>query len=309
MWFNQFLLFNFSSEKQENLTEILEDSALKPCPPHARFLYGWLPVTTDCYARELAGTTLICMGKEERILPRSVILRELEERVANKEAELQSRLTRSERSQMAEEIEFELLPKAFCLQKRTLAILDTMENRLMINTSSQTQAMQFTALLRKSVPNLHLEPLKFPENLPYRFAEWINNPSSLPPAFDLASDCMLFSPDNEKKRVNCKGYELPADEVLSLLKQGLLPSEVSLQWNERIQFTLTHEFTIKRIKCLDYLVEEFNNVHHLEDEAQQFDASLMILTHELRSLVNALLDGLSNTKPISNPKQDEIRTN
>jgi recombination associated protein RdgC len=291
MWFSSAKITEYKFDKAVDIEPSLAEASLKPCPPHARFIYGWLPVSEGCYAQEVAGVTLICMGKEERILPRSVINRELEERVEAEEARLQRDLKRSEKKQMAEEIEFELLPKAFCLQKRTFAILDSVSNHLIINTSSQTQAEQFTSFLRKSIPDIHIEPLQYGENLAARFSEWITHPSSIPASFQLASDCLLFSPDNEKKKFSCKGYELPADEVLSLLTQGLSTAEISVQWNERIQLTLTQDFTLKRIKCLDYLVEEFSDLKQ-EEEDQQRDAALVLLAGELRSMINDLLKHL-----------------
>lgn len=295
MWFNNVLLFRYEFDKPVDIGALLAEEALKPCPPHARFIYGWLPVYDDCFAQEVAGATLVCMGKEERILPRSVINREMEERVSAQEAQLLRQLKRSEKSQMAEEIEFELLPKAFCLQKRSQALFDTKSNHLIINTSSQSQAEQFTSLLRKTLPGLRIEPIAYSDHLAAKFSEWITTPASIPPSFQLGSDCLLFSPDDEKKRFNCKGYELPADEVLSLLSQGLKPSEISVQWDERVQFTITQEFGLKRIKCLDVLVDAFNDLKELDEEAQERDAALTMLVGELRAIITALSKYFDNS--------------
>ena len=58
-------------------------------------------------------------------------------------------------------------------------------------------------------------------------------------------------------------------------------AEVSLIWKERIQFTLTHEFVLKRLKSLDYLVDDFNDIKGLEEEFQRQDAALTLLSGEL----------------------------
>lgn len=296
MWFNNALIFHYELDETTDLATSLADEKMKPCPPHARFIYGWLPAFADELVQEIAGCSLICMGKEERILPRGVINRMLAERVQTLETQQGRTVKRAEKAQLAEDLEFELLPKSFCLQKRLPALLDSVSKRLIINTASNTQASQLTSLIRKSVPGIRIEPLQLADNLAMRFAEWISNPASLPSAFQLASDCLLFSLDDEKKRFTCKGYELPAEEVLTLLSQGLAAAEVSLIWNERIQFTLTHDLTFKRMKCLDYLVDEFNDVRQLEEEYQQQDAALTLLSGELRSLVDDLLAGLAEIK-------------
>ncbi|MDI9819303.1 MULTISPECIES: recombination-associated protein RdgC [unclassified Legionella] len=295
MWFNNALIYHYELKETVDIATSLSEDVLKPCPPHARFIYGWLPAFADELVQEVAGCSLICLGKEERILPRGVIKRLLAERIQLLEAQQQRTVKRAEKAQIAEDLEFELLPKSFCVQKQLFALLDTASHRLIINSSSNNQASQLTSLLRKSIPGIQIEPLPFHENLALRFAEWITDPSTLPASFQLASDCLLFSLDDEKKRVNCKGYELPAEEILTLLSQGLAAAEISLIWNERIQFTLTHDFVFKRLKSLEYLVDEFNEIHELEEEYQQQDAALTLLSGELRALTNDLLTGLNAT--------------
>ncbi len=289
MWFNNALIYQFELDDASVLEASLAENILKPCPPHARFIYGWSPVFSDELVQEVAGTSLICMGKEERLLPRGVVNKMLAERVQALENQHGRMVKRAEKAQMAEDIEFELLPKSFCIQKRLLAILDAASKRIIINASSNNQASQLTSLLRKSVPGISIDPITHTENLAVRFAEWIQSPASLPANFQLASDCVLFSLDNEKKRIHCKGYELPADEILTLLEQGMVTSEISLIWKERIQFTLTHDFTFKKLKSLDYLVDDFNEIKQLDEELQQRDAALTLLAGELRELTNDLL--------------------
>jgi recombination associated protein RdgC len=288
MWFNNALIYKYELDEASDLNASLAENILKPCPPHARFIYGWLPVFADELVQEIAGSSLICMGKEERLLPRGVINKMLAEKVQMIETQHGRAVKRAEKAQMAEDIEFELLPKSFCIQKRLFAILDSSSKRIIINASSTSQATQLTSLLRKSVAGISIEPLTHTENLALRFAEWIHSAGTLPNHFQLASDCLLFSLDDEKKRIHCKGYELPAEEVLTLLSQGMATAEISLIWKERIQFTLTHDFTFKKLKSLDYLLDDFNDIKQLDDEQQQ-DAALTLLTGELRELTNDLL--------------------
>lgn len=289
MWFNNALIYHYELKEDTDLNAALKEERLKPCPPHARFIYGWLPALAEDMIHEVAGSAMICMGKEERILPRGVINKMLQERIQQIEQQHGRSVKRAEKAQIAEDLEFELLPKSFCVQKKLSALLDTVNQRLIINTSSVNQATQLTALLRKSVAGITIEPVSIKENLALRFAEWINTPETLPEDFQLASDCLLFSLEDEKKRIHCKGYELPAEEILTLLSQGMATAEISLIWKERIQFTLTHEFVFKKLKSLDYLLDDFSEIKELEEEYQHQDAALTLLTGELRELNNALL--------------------
>jgi|GEM_PF-996649 len=307
MWFNNALVYHYEMNEEVDLQALFAEEILKPCPAHARFVYGWLPAGIDELIHEVAGSTMICLGKEERILPRGVINKILAERVHALETQQGRKIKRSEKAQLAEDLEFELLPKSFCVQKRLLALLDTASKRLIINTASDNQAGQLTSLLRKTVPGLQLEPLFHIENLAMRFAQWLSDPTLIPAPFQLAADCLLFSMDDEKKRVNCKGYELPAEEIDTLLSQGLVAAEISLIWNERIQFTITQDLTIKRLKSMDYLVDEFNDIQQLEEEYLQRDASLTLLCGEFRALVDDLITGLnkSSEDKVSNETSSE----
>lgn len=311
MWFNNALIYQYELDEGVDIASLLSEEILKPCPPHARFIYGWLPALADELVQEVAGSSLICLGKEERILPRGVIKRLVTERVQALEAQQGRSVKRAEKAQIAEDLEFELLPKSFCVQKQMFALLDTVSKRLIVNASSNNQASQLTSLLRKSVPSIRIEPLPFNENLALRFAQWIADPSLLPPSFQLASDCLLFSLDDDKKRFTCKGFEPPAEEILTLLSQGLAAAEISIIWNERIQFTLTQDLTFKRLKSLDYLVDEFNDINELEEEYQQKDAALTLLGGELRALTNDLLAALQspieeNNEAAALPESKEV---
>ena len=293
MWFNNILVYQYQYNTPLNFEGAFEDERLKPCPPHARFTYGWLAPFDQQLSHELAGGAVFCLGKEERILPRSVIQRQVTERVKALETTRGFAVKRSERSQLAEDIEFELLPKAFCLQKKLFALIDTQNQWLFINTASTTQSAQLLSLLRKQFPGIQLEPLAYPPTLTLQFTNWIHNPAALPAGFELASDCLLVSLDDEKSRFNCKGGALL--EIQTLLSQGYHALELSLIWNERIQFTLTDTLGIKRLKCLDYLQDEIHAIADMDGEEHQLDAKLMLLSGELKGLISAIQNKLINT--------------
>ena len=303
MWFNNALVFHYELNQPEDFNDLLKEERLKPCPPHARFIYGWLPALAYEMVHDVAGSSMICMGKEERILPRGVIKKMLQERVQLIEQQQGRTVKRAEKAQIAEDLEFELLPKSFCVQKKQQALLDTINKRLIINTSSANQALQLTGLLRKSIPGMTIEPLTISENLALKFAQWINTPEVLPEDFQLASDCLLFSLHDEHKRIHCKGYELPSEEIVTLLAQDMATAEISLVWKERIQFTLTHDFVFKKLKSLDYLSDDFSELKELDEEYQRQDAALTLLSGELRALVDAL-----NSLLTPNHQANEVTT-
>lgn len=293
MWFNNVIVYQYELENEQELLAALQENILKSCPPHARFVYGWLPAFADELIHEVAGAAMLCVGKEERILPKTVINKMLAEKVQSLEIAQNRQVGRAERAQLAEDLEFDLLPKAFVIQKKQPAILDKMSQRLYINAASHNQASQLTTFLRKTYSAIKIEPIITTDNLAKTFAGWILDPASLPANFELASDCLLYSQEDEKKKINCKGYEQPAEEIITLLSQGLAAAEISLIWNERVQFTLTQDLVIKRLKCLDFLLDDFNDIKQLDEDYQQQDAALTLLAGELRALSDEIIKAVS----------------
>ena len=82
-------------------------------------------------------------------------------------------------------------------------------------------------------------------------------------------------------------------------------SELTLIWKERIQFTLTQDFTFKKLKSLDYLLDDFNEIKQLDEEYLQQDAALTLLTGELRELTNDLLKVLAAKAPVLEEEHEE----
>lgn len=287
MWFTNLLMYHYEINQSFDLEECLQKDKLKSCPPHARFIYGWMPTLQDAMIHEISGCARFTLGKEERLLPKGVVKQILDERITELESQ-GNPVKRAQRAQMMEQLEFELLPKAFCHQKKLEALFDFNHQHLYINTASASQAQQVLSLLRKSIPGIQIQALAYPDHLSNLFNQWITMPHTVPAPFQLANDCILISPDNEKKQVNCKGYEFPAEEIQKALNQGMVVTELSLLWHDRIQFTLTHQFVLKRLKCLDYLVDSFHEIGDLDEPLAQADATLALLSGELRALIQDL---------------------
>lgn len=307
MWFKNALIYQVQNMPEHSeLDTILLEHQIKPCPPHSRYIYGWLDALNGKMVHTIEGVSLFVMGKEERILPNSVINQMLEEKIQVIEAEEARTIRRSERNQMKEELEFTLLPKSFSIQKKTWAYYNAKTQYLIINSSSLTMGEQFCSLLRKSVKNIEITPLTLDMNLSARLTQCIQQPHSLPNHFDLGEKVVLQSPDDEKKRFNCKGYELPAEEIDDLLKRGLQAIELSFQYNEKLDFTLTHQMVLKNIKCRDLLLEELQQTKKLDTKEEEFDSSFVILATELNHLIQEVLQSLLSTNDLVAVKKDAI---
>ncbi len=66
---------------------------------------------------------------------------------------------------------------------------------------------------------------------------------------------------------------------------------VQLDWQNRIKFTLDHNFSLTSVKFADELLDQNSDIDS-EDVAQRLDADFFLLTSEISCLVDALVNAL-----------------
>ena len=302
MWFNNLVVYQFNAPFMQNIDELeqaLEEYRLKPCPPHARQSQGWTAPLDKVPSRvyNLCDCYLLVAAKEVRLLPNSIIQTVLEEKLNAFELNHNRPMRRAERLQLKEELEFDLLPKAFTLQKKDWFYIDTVKKWLVINSANLNKAAEIVALLTKTLGSLDAAPITMESDLSALFANWLQAPSSsLPEGLELGENCLLVTSGDDKSQYTCKDIEENREEIVALLAQEYIVASVELIWQERIKFVLTNEFLLKRLKCLACLDEEFKDNNKLDQDQAQFTANFLLLVGELRKLLIFLINLLESPK-------------
>lgn len=311
MWFNNLVVYQFNTPFEKNADELeqdLEEFRLKPCPPHARQSQGFVAPLDEEKGRvySLYGCHLLVAAKEVRLLPSSIIQAVLEEKNNAFELTHNRPMRRAEILQLKEEIEFDLLPKAFSVQKKDWFYIDTNKQWLVINGVNPNKASEIITLLTKALGSLDASPLMPDSDLSTLFARWLHEPASLPDGLVLAKSCVLVTSGEDKSQYTCKDIEENSEELAALLAQGYTVSSIELIWQERIQFVLTNSFLLKRLKCLDYLEDAFKDNGKLDNDQEQFDANFSLLTGELRDLLSFLMNACY--KETTGTKETKLQT-
>jgi len=295
MWFKNIRFYRFSKQFRLNtktLQEKLSEKTFKPCGTQDDFSYGWVspfgPDSEELF-HEVNGNVLICAKKQERVLPGAVVNEVLQDKAKALEVEQDRKISRKERSDMREEIIFDLRPRAFTRSRVTFAYFSEEAQILCVDASSANNADDFTSLLRESLGKL---PAILPDlkHSPTRaMTRWIKN-QKLPSDFELLDECELRDTKDEASIVRCKGQDLLGEEVQLHLELGKEVVKLALEWKEQVSFILNDDISIKRLKFSDILVEEADD--QADDAASQLDVDFALMSAEINRFIPRLLQVL-----------------
>ncbi|ECG5926028.1 recombination-associated protein RdgC [Salmonella enterica] len=275
----------------ENLIE-LEDKSKQilftPCGSQDMAKFGFVSPFgehSDVAAMHGNGFILVEAKRETKILPAPVIQRELDRKVKK----LEHKLKKTEKDALKDEVLHSLLPRAFSKFTTTQAIYDGSTKRIYINAGPR-QAEDMLALMRKSLGSLPVVPLTTENPIELTMTEWVRS-GNAPQGFVMGDSAELKALLEDGGTARLKKQDLVSDEIFTHLDAGKLVTKLSLNWHDRIRFTLDDNFGLSSLKFADELIGQNDDIDR-EDVAQRLDADFLLLTSELSCLVDALVSGL-----------------
>lgn len=296
MWFKNLYLFKFEKEftqTADELHELLSRKPFKPCGATQRESMGWvapLGKNSTALTHSANNVILLSMARQERLLPASVVREEVDERVTVIEHKEDRKVTAKEKKELRENIEHELLPRAFTRTQRMDAWIDPKGGWLIIDSASAPRAETFTKLLRKTLGTL---PVALPDTdvtPATAMTAWLQE-DNLPVPFLLGVECELKTPDEAKSSAVFKNHELQSDEVQTNLQKGKYVSKLALIWSDKMSFVVTEELQIKKLKFLDVMKDELQN-SDAETHEDHIDIEFTLMTGEVSAMLADLLDSL-----------------
>ncbi|OQW99589.1 MAG: recombination-associated protein rdgC [Thiothrix lacustris] len=294
MWFKNLYLLRLSSDftiTPEELHEALESKPFLGCGNELREASGWVsPFGRNNEQLVLAtnGCLLVTLAHQEKMLPASVIREELDTVVADIEEKEARKVSKREKQDLRDDIEFQLLPKAFTRTKKMDAWLDQANGWMIVNSSSNTQGERLTHLLRNTLGSLPVTPPKTEVSPAMLMTQWLADDHTLPAPFTLGEDCELKGQGEEKSVAVFKRHELAAEEVQANLAAGKTVSKLGLIWDDKISFILTDELGIRRVRFLDVLADNLKDADP-QSHAEKLDIEFTLMTGEVNKLLNDLL--------------------
>ncbi|MCB1851840.1 MAG: recombination-associated protein RdgC [Gammaproteobacteria bacterium] len=293
MWFRNLLIYPLSAPFElsaEALHEELSTRHWRECGNLELSALGWEP-PLGRYGTQLTHAVgnciMICMRREEKVMPAAVVNQQLAQRVNALEEKEGRKVRRREQAEMKDEIILDLLPKAFVKTVLTYAYIDSGNGWLLVDTSSTKRAEDLISLLRETLGSLPLSPLQLNDSPVTEMTRWLQG-GGVPREFVIGDECEMRDPAEEGSMVRCRRLDLEGKEIAGHLKAGKEVVKIAVEWQQKISFVLTAEVALKRLKFLD-LIQEAAAESEAEDEASRFDGDFAVMSLELGSLINSLI--------------------
>lgn len=296
LWFKNLMVYRLSRDitlTADAMERQLAELSFTPCGSQDMAKTGWVPPMgshSDTLTHVANGQIIICARKEEKMLPASVIKQTLEAKINKLEAEQARKLKKTEKDSLKDEVLHSLLPRAFSRFNQTMVWIDTINNLVMLDCASAKKAEDTLALLRKSLGSLPVVPLTFDKPLELTLTEWVRS-GDTPAGFALMDEAELKAILEGGGVIRCKQQDLVCDEIANHIESGKVVTKLALDYQERVQFILADDASIKRLKFADILREQNDDIDR-EDVGQRFDADFILMTGELTALLTHLIAAL-----------------
>ncbi|WP_323664193.1 recombination-associated protein RdgC [Pectobacterium carotovorum] len=302
LWFKNLMIYRLSRDSvlskdnvlsADELEKRLNAFAFTPCGSQDMMKTGWVSPMgshSDALTHVVNGQIVICVRKEEKILPSPVIKQTLQAKIERLEAEQHRKLKKTEKDSLKDEVLHSLLPRAFSRFSQVWLWIDTVNGLIMVDAASAKKAEDTLALLRKTLGSLPVVPLTMENPIELTLTEWVR--SGEPAAgFALQDEAELKAILEDGGVIRCKKQDLVCDEIAVHIEAGKLVTKLALDWQERIQLVLSEDGSVKRLKFSDTLREQNDDIDR-EDFAQRFDADFILMTSELAALIANLIEAL-----------------
>lgn len=302
MWFRNLTLFRFSKAAAKNLKSLdekLDEQRLRACGPAELGTEGFMsPYGRDEEAllHRVGHYALLTVGREDKLLPNSVISEELKARLQKIEKKRGKPAGSRERKQLREDILNDLLPRAFTRLSRRNAYLDTDGGWLVVDTASRKAAEGVASQIREALGSFPAAPPLAEESPRVLMTDWLAR-GKLPAGLALGDECELRDSADGGAAVRCRRQDLESDEIGEHLKSGKQVFQLGLVFEDRLGFSLDEDLVVRKLRFLDLVQDELGDAA-TDSAVAELDARFALMTLELGRLFERMQEWFGLARPM-----------
>jgi len=289
MWFRNLTLFRFSEHAAKSLKSLddkLGELPLKPCGPLELSSQGFISPygrNEQALSHQVGQFALLTLGREDRLLPASVVNDELSARLRKITEKEHRKVGSKERKRLKEDILTDFLPRAFIRLSKLHAYLAVKTGWLVLDTASRKAAEEALSRLREALGSFPAVPMAAEESPRALMTDWVIH-GKLPKGLALGDECELRDPAETGAVVRCRRQDLETDEVREHLKSGKQVFQLGLIFEDRIGFSLGEDLTVRKLRFLDQVQDELGETDR-DSGLAELDAVFALMTLELERLL------------------------
>lgn len=276
--FSNFTPYRYSGPA---LAASLELPAFVPCTPSQAESIGFVPHETQLIVRI-----------ERKAVPSAALKRRVDELADRIEDETGRKPGKKARGELKEQAFQELLPRAFPKQTDVHVTFLEDQGLLLIGSTSAADTDAITTLLVQNCEGLMLSLLITAQSPAAVMSGWLANLDECAPTepFSIGRDCVLVG--GESSKVRYTKHTLDCANVREHLTQGKVVESLSLDYADRVSFTLTDGMQFKSVSLLDMAFEGHSADAHPDEQA----AELFLWRAELGKLLDGVIDAFGGVQ-------------
>ncbi|MDE3011667.1 MAG: recombination-associated protein RdgC [Pseudomonadota bacterium] len=274
-------------------TELLEDQlakrGLEPLAALERERHGFVPASPDgtlVHARE--SYRLIALGSERKLLPASVVRQTADQRAARLEQQLGRAPGKRQVRELREQVEVELLARAFTLRQSTRVWFDLDSGFVLLDSAGAKFEETFIEVWHQTVSDAPLQRVDFERSPLSAMTEWVAS-GEAPEFFSIDQEAELRSAAAGQATVRYLRHTLDGGEIRRHVSNGKQCTRLALTWRERLSFLLNEDGSLKRLQWVD-AESDGNGTEVPEDE--RFDVDFVLSSGDLAGLCKDLVAAL-----------------
>ncbi|MFQ1005083.1 recombination-associated protein RdgC [Gilliamella sp. CG22] len=291
LWFKNAIIYQLNNDTlldKNAIEKAIKSVPFTPCGNIDTMKMGWVSPYNDNYHDDfiidMQGHLLLRIKKETKLLPAPVIKQALLEKIDKQEQALSRKLTKNEKTTLKDEVMIDLMPRAFSKYNHYWLWIDTINKRIILDTSSFKQAEDILAILRKELGVLALTPLSIEKPVEQIMTTWVKEKLNFAP-FILGDQAELKDPLEGNGIISCKNQDITSDEMMIHFDSGKWITKVKIIDERGVNFIVNNDLTLKRIKFDSSVLDENEDIGTDEFD-KKLEADFFIMANLLSTTIN-----------------------